>query len=128
MRHGCSWRRAMPVLHARRNPDYVALANLLNRPSPLLNPPCAVRDNQDLAERVRMPGAPRFGLKRHPPAACARGIVSDKELLNLHRTSEILGRPFVCLQGLASRDADRLRILSWCGLRSARRRLAGGAV
>src|SRR5215469_14571302 len=38
MRHGRSWRSAVPVLNPRRNPDNVALANLLNRPSPLLNP------------------------------------------------------------------------------------------
>src|SRR6266849_9695427 len=71
VRHCCIWRSTVPVLHPRRNPDDIALSNLLDRASPLLNPACAVRHDQDLTERVRMPCAPRAELERHLPSAYA---------------------------------------------------------
>jgi hypothetical protein len=71
VRHCGVWRSAVPGFNPRRNPDDVALSNLLDRASSLLNPACAVRHDQDLTERVRMPSAPRAGLERHLPSAYA---------------------------------------------------------
>src|SRR5208283_6145049 len=81
VRHRCIWRSAVPVFHPRWNPDDIALSNLFDRSSPQLNPARAVRHDQDLTERVRMPSAPRARLERNFPAACARWIVSRKQLL-----------------------------------------------
>src|SRR5438094_9132831 len=57
--HCCVWRSAVPVFNVRRNPDDIAPSNLLDGPSPLLNPAFADRHDQDLTEQVRMPSAPR---------------------------------------------------------------------
>src|SRR5258708_22859824 len=62
--HGCIWRSAVPVLHPWWNPDHVALSNLLNRASPLLNPARALGHDQGLTERMRMPCTPRAGCER----------------------------------------------------------------
>ena len=84
VRHRCIRRSAVPVFHSRWNPDNIALSNLLARASPLLNPARAFRDDQDLAERVRMSCAPRTGLERNFPSAYARWIVRREKLLNLY--------------------------------------------
>src|SRR6516225_10445187 len=93
--HRSIWCSAVPVLHPRRNPDNIALSNLLDRTSPLLNPACALRHDQDLTERMRMPCAARTGLERNFPATCARWIASRKQLLNLYGPGEVLSRPLV---------------------------------
>ena len=52
MRHGGGWRRAMPMLFARRERDYITGINLFNRTALALYPPAAGCDNQGLTERV----------------------------------------------------------------------------
>src|SRR5437879_7682906 len=68
LRHGCGWCCTMPVLDASRNPNDVSLANHLNRASPLLNPADAVCHDQNLAERMGVPGRSSSGLKRDKAA------------------------------------------------------------
>lgn len=45
----------MPVLHARRNPNYVTSMDLLGRSAPVLDQALAGCDDQGLADRMRMP-------------------------------------------------------------------------
>src|SRR5262249_18307852 len=55
MRHGRRRRCAMPMLFARRKPDYVSRSDFLDRTAPVLRPTDAGGDDQSLAERMRMP-------------------------------------------------------------------------
>src|SRR5215207_3997173 len=64
VRHARSGRRPVPVLYPRREPDHVAGTDLLDRPALALHPAAAGRDDQGLAERVRVPRRPRAGLER----------------------------------------------------------------
>src|SRR5918998_2523008 len=62
VRHARAGRGAVPMLQARRNPDDVALADVLPRGAPELDPAGPGCDDQDLAERmgvhaVRAPGS-----------------------------------------------------------------------
>jgi len=82
MRHGRRRRRTVPVFYAPWNPDNVTFSDLLGRASPLLNPACARRDDQCLAERVGVPCCPGAGLERDPPAGGAGRIVRIENGLN----------------------------------------------
>src|SRR5215471_3442383 len=104
--HCCIRRRSVPVLDSRRNPNDVALLDLLNRSSPLLNPARACRHDQDLTEHMLMPGSPSSGLERHAPAEHVRRIAHREERLNLYGTSEALSGTLVCLSRAAARDLD----------------------
>ena len=77
----------------RRNSDNIALAYLLNRPSPLLNPALSLRYDQDLTERVPMPGAPRAGLKRSSKRSAQyfTGTVQIQQLFAAHDPSHTSG-------------------------------------
>jgi len=55
MRHGGGWRRAMPMLLARREPDHIAGMNLFNRTGLALRLAAAGCDNQGLTERMCVP-------------------------------------------------------------------------
>src|SRR5690348_637082 len=56
-------RGAMPMLLAGRDPDHIAGANVLDRLPLTLNPAATSRDNQGLAERMRVPRRTRAGLE-----------------------------------------------------------------
>jgi len=81
------------MLHPRRNPDNIALSNLLDRSSPLLNPALSLRYDQDLTERVPMPGAPRAGLKRSSKRSAQyfTGTVQIQQLFAAHDPSHTSG-------------------------------------
>jgi Tripartite tricarboxylate transporter family receptor len=70
--HGGGGGRAMPVPLARPEPDHVAGANLLQRPALALRPATTCGDDQRLAERMRVPGGARAGLKGDEGAGDAR--------------------------------------------------------
>src|SRR5262245_36208762 len=70
---------AMPVLLIRLEPNHITWADFLDRPAPLLNPTGAGRDDQRLAERMRMPGGPRAGFKSDTRPARPRRIGRLKE-------------------------------------------------
>jgi hypothetical protein len=64
VRHGRSGRGAVPVFLPRRKPDHVPPMNVLDRPTPALNPAEARRHVQRLAQRVGVPGGSRSRLER----------------------------------------------------------------
>src|SRR5436305_323128 len=55
MRHASVRGRAVPVLFARGEPDYITGTNLLDLPAPALNPSKAGGYDQSLAERMSVP-------------------------------------------------------------------------
>src|SRR2546427_147200 len=63
--HRRCWRRAMPVLFARRKPHDVARANLFNGSAPPLDASGPGGHDQRLAERMGVPGGARAWLERH---------------------------------------------------------------
>ena len=58
VRHGGSRCGTVPVLHARWKPDDIAGADFFDRAAFALRPAAACRDNEPLAERMRVPGRP----------------------------------------------------------------------
>src|SRR5208337_2412517 len=76
---------AVPVLLARRNPDDVARPDLFDGTAPALRPSEAECDDQDLAERMRMPGGAGAGLERHGVAGPPRGRARREQGVDPHR-------------------------------------------
>ena len=74
VRHASDRRRAMPVLLAGREPNYVSRTNLFDRATFALRPAAASRYDERLAERMRVPCSPRTRLKRNARALNKRGI------------------------------------------------------
>ncbi len=58
----------MPMLFTGWAPQYVARPDFLPGFAPTLRPSAAARNDQDLAERVRVPCSARSGLERHSRA------------------------------------------------------------
>src|SRR5438876_10468961 len=52
VRHGRSWRSAMPVFLSRRNPDHVSRTDFLDWTGPASYPTAASRHDHGLAQRV----------------------------------------------------------------------------
>src|SRR5215211_5235546 len=92
MGHGRCRRGAMPVLDAGRSPDNVARPDLLDRTAPLLHPADACGHDQNLAERMCMPGAASAGLESDGAARRASRIARRKEWIDPHGAGEPLGR------------------------------------
>jgi len=63
VRHRGGWRGAMPVLLAGSEPNHVARVDFLDRSSFALSSTAAGRDDERLAERMRVPCSPRAGLE-----------------------------------------------------------------
>ena len=93
VRHGRGRRGAMPMLLARREPDHVAGTDFLDRAALALDPAAAGRDDQGLAQRVRVPGGPAPGLERDL-AAAARAGSRLKQRIDAYSAGELIGRPF----------------------------------
>ena len=72
VRHGRRRCRSVPVLLARREPDHITWPYLLHWPVFALDPAAACRDDEGLAERVRMPCCPRTRLESDAGASGAR--------------------------------------------------------
>ena len=53
--HSCRWRGAMPVLHARREPDHIARMDFFDVAALLLDPAATCRDEERLPQGVRVP-------------------------------------------------------------------------
>ena len=79
MRHGGGWRRAMPMLFARWEPDHITGMNLFNRTALALNPPATGYDNQGLTERVGVPCCSSAGLEGDTGAGC-KGLQPSRSL------------------------------------------------
>ena len=82
MRHRRGRRGAMPVLLTRRKPDHITRPDFLDRPAPALHPAAARRDDQRLAQRVRVPCGPGAGLERDAGRRNACRIVCLKQGVN----------------------------------------------
>jgi hypothetical protein len=91
--HRCGWRRAVPMLLARREPDDVPRPDLLDRPALALRNAAAGRDNQCLPQRMRVPGRARAGLERDAGAADARRIGCLEHRVDADRAGEPFRRP-----------------------------------
>src|SRR5215204_3281852 len=93
MGHGRHRRGAVPVLDGRGNPDDVARADLFHQAAPLLNAADTRRHDENLAERMRVPGAARARLERDRAARRAPRIARREQRIDTHRTGEALGWP-----------------------------------
>src|SRR3979490_532980 len=82
----------MPMPHARGDPDHVAGADLLDRTTLALHPAGAGRDDQGLAQRMRVPCGAGSGLEGDDPATDARGFIPLKALVDRHGANEIIRR------------------------------------
>jgi hypothetical protein len=92
VRHGRGWRGAVPVLLAGPEPDHVAGMDRFDWAAFPLDSPAAGRDDQGLAERVRVLGSPGAGLERHTGTGRARRVSCLKQRIDADRAGEPLGR------------------------------------
>src|ERR1700674_1488440 len=65
VRQGRGWHGPMPVLINGRKPDHITWADFLARPAPTLCPAAAGRDDERLAEWMRVPCSPRARLESY---------------------------------------------------------------
>src|SRR5690348_11289638 len=86
-------RGAMPVAVARRAEDHVAGADLLDRAVLALRPAAAGRDDEYLAQRMRVPGRARARLEGDARAGGTCGRGSGEQRVDADRAGEPLGRP-----------------------------------
>jgi hypothetical protein len=94
VRHGRSWRGAVPMFLTRREPDYITRPNVLDRTTPALYPAAASRHDQGLAQRVAVPCCPSAGLEGDAGAGRACWIGCLEQGVNAYRAGKILGRSF----------------------------------
>ena len=81
----------MPMLDARRYPDDVAGPDFLDRAAPVLAQADARRDDQRLAERMRVPGGARARLERHDAAADPGRSGRLEPGIDTHGAGEVIG-------------------------------------
>src|SRR5260370_22312444 len=112
MSHRSRRRGSMPMLHSGWNPNDIALANDLNRTTPLLYPANTVRHDQDLAERMGVPCRARARLESHCSAAGATWLSWIEERLHTNGTRKSLGgaRNNVLRSGRRDRDLLSARL------------------
>ena len=93
--HALGRRRAMPMLHIRRNPHDVALLDALNGPAPLANTSAAGNHNECLAQWMRMPCSACTGFEGHCSPVTRAG--SSRANCESMRTAPVnrSGDPFV---------------------------------
>ncbi len=65
-------------------PDHVARANLFFRTTLALHPAAAGRDDQRLAQRMRVPGGASAGLEGYDRTADTRGIAASQRRVDPH--------------------------------------------
>lgn len=121
VRHARGRRGAVPVLHAGRDPDDVAWADLLDRAALPLHPAQPGRHDQHLAERVRVPGRAGARLEGDESAGRTRRGVRREQAVDAHRSGEVLERSSRRGQRANPRDPQRLLALAlggrgcaWC--------------
>src|SRR5262245_3174582 len=109
------------MLFAGRKPDHVTGPDFLDWPAFALSPAAAGRDDQRLAERMRVPRRARARLESDAGAGDACRVGRLEQRIDAHRAGEIVGGSF----------AGRLRTASFYVHRFLsffRRRLRGGRV
>lgn len=97
---GAARRGAMPMFETRRNPHDVSGIHDANRAAPLLHKTTASRNDEDLAQGMRVPCRPSTGLKEDIPARQAARAASWEQLLDLRVTGEVRGGPRIEGSGL----------------------------
>src|SRR5918993_1266025 len=112
MGHCRGGRGAMPVLLARREPDHLSGADLLDGPTLTLNQTVAGRDDQGLAQRMRVPRGAGAELEGHARAADAGRIAGLEQGIDPDGASEPVGRPFASGLRANSLDFHGLLLLS----------------
>src|SRR5262249_22106990 len=85
-------RRPVPVLLPRREPDHVAGPNLLDRAALALHPAAAGRDDQGLAQWMRVPRRPGTGLEGDAGTGRAGRDAGLEQGVDADRAGEPLGR------------------------------------
>jgi len=90
--HGRGRSRAVPVLLVGSEPNHIAGPDFFDRPAPMLSAPAARRNDQGLAERVRVPCRPGARFKRDTGPTHARRFWRLKEWVDPHRTGKPVGR------------------------------------
>ena len=80
----------MPVFLAGREPDHVTGSDLLDRSTFALSPAAARRNDQRLAERMRVPCSSRARLERNASPLNKGGIGCLKKRIDSNRPSEPL--------------------------------------
>src|SRR6266571_3448339 len=93
MGQGGGGRCAMPMLLARRAPNYVARPDLPDRAAPALHKTAAARHDERLAQGMRVPVAACAWLERDVGAARACRTGRLEQRVDAHRAGEIFGRP-----------------------------------
>src|SRR5882724_5278781 len=92
MRHRGLWRRPVPMLLTRREPDDIPWPDFLNRPAFALRPAAAGRNDESLPQRMRMPGGAGTRLERHTGTDHARRIGRLKQRIDADRAGKVVGR------------------------------------
>src|SRR4051812_13425559 len=92
VRHGCRGCRAVPMLLARRERDHVAGSNLLDGAAPALRAAAARRDDERLAERMRMPRRSRTGLERDTGGDRPSRLDGFEQRVEPYRAGEVFVR------------------------------------
>src|SRR5829696_4238179 len=103
----------MPMFLAGSKPDDVAGMDLLPGAALDLYPAAAGRNNQSLAERMRVPGRASAGLEGDDPTPHARRPAALKPGVDPHRAGEILRRPPLGGLRAAARDLHSSHPVLW---------------
>src|SRR5690349_7252525 len=84
VRHACGCRGAVPMLLGRREPDYVAGPDVFDGAALSLYPAATGRNDQCLAERVRVPSSSCTRLESHYGTTDPRGSAALKTRVDAH--------------------------------------------
>jgi hypothetical protein len=92
VRHGGGRCSAVPVLHTRRKPDHISRPNFFDRAALELCPAATGRDNQGLAERMRMPRGVGARLEGDAGAERASWSLCVEQRIDADRAGKPIGR------------------------------------
>ncbi len=110
VRHRSVRRGPVPVLLTGRNPDNISLPDFVHGIAPALHPAVSLCYDQNLPQRMRVPRSPGAGLKDNPCAGhpCRRVCLEGR--VDLHRTAEVISRPWPVRWRATSGDLYRFLI------------------
>lgn len=83
----------MPMLHATRNPDHIAWPDFFDWRAFELDPAETGRDDQRLAEWVRVPRGAGARLERDAGTTDAGRLRRLEEQIDAHGSGKVIGRP-----------------------------------
>src|SRR5258708_25745618 len=94
MRHRSGWGSTVPMLFTRWDPNDIAGMDLLNGTTLMLDPTAAGGDNEDLTQRMRVPGVTSTRLARNASAANAGWRVCIEQGVDTCGAGKIFSRRF----------------------------------